>query len=83
MPVCPRCQTTFLEGESHHCDIGASEIARVLGGIVIGAFVGMLGVTVYYGMTSGSAQSGLVGIFVGGPAGAVVGAIIAAGVRRR
>jgi hypothetical protein len=32
--------------------------------------------TIYFGFMSGSPQSGLVGIFVGGPVGAAIGVVI-------
>src|SRR5262245_37224558 len=83
VPVCPRCHVAYLDGEIHKCVDGSSPGLRALVGAGIGAIGGFLGLTVYYGVTTGSAQSGLVGIFLGGPIGAAIGAIVGAGSGRR
>jgi len=83
MPVCRLCRASYHEGESHECEVRTNDVLRALVGAGIGAFIGLVGLTVYYGVTTGSAQAGLVGVFLGGPMGAITGAIIGVSARHR
>jgi hypothetical protein len=76
VPVCDRCKCAYGDDELHICDSIRRRLPRVVVGAGLGAAVGTIGVTIYFGFMSGSPQSGLVGIFVGGPVGAAVGAVI-------
>jgi hypothetical protein len=76
LPVCYRCQCAYGDDELHICESTRRRLARVVVGAGLGAAIGTIGVTIYFGFMSGSPQSGLVGIFVGGPVGAVIGAMI-------
>lgn len=81
MPVCPRCRVAYIEGESHACEPTASASTVAIGtlaGLVTGAICGALGLTVLFGIVSGSNLSGLVGILFGAPLGGIAGAIIGA-----
>lgn len=74
--------SVLAAGRPHKCEPPQQQSVQALVGAGVGAMIGFVGLTVYYGVTTGSAQSGLVGVFMGGQVGAMVGAIIGWRVRR-
>jgi hypothetical protein len=76
VPVCDRCKSAYGDHELHICESIRRRLPRAIIGAGLGAAIGVIGVTLSFGFMSGSPQSGLLGIFVGGPVGAVIGVMI-------
>jgi hypothetical protein len=80
MPTCGTCGIAYLEGESHVC-VPKSSAVRVLGmglaGFVGGGLAGFYVLTILFCLVLRVGnQCGLLGVFIGLPAGAVSGALM-------
>jgi hypothetical protein len=77
MPICPTCGIAFLEGESHHCARQPAPLlasAAVVGGAVMGAGFGYLGVVAVACLLMDAGNlCGFAGFIFGLPIGGLVG----------
>ena len=81
MPVCPKCRTAYLDGESHQCGPKGSGIIRTLAGALTGVACGVLAMVLAY-VVFHSGEWAYGAFYLGIPFGAIVGALIGAYGRR-
>ena len=79
MPVCPKCDISYLASEAHVC-VPKSNPWVVAAGAVLGAMVGAVGgymvLAAIFCAGFGGNQCGLVAVLFGLPGGAVAGAVV-------
>ena len=82
MPVCPKCRTAYLDGESHECDPTGSGFITTLIGALTGAACGFLLVILAYVVFHSGEWAYYGAFYLGIPFGVAVGALIGAYGRR-